>query len=92
MLAESRCCFKVVKYVIFLKNESNWFYEVACVGLGSWGCFKLVLEFEQISFFCSGVSRLGGPWNATYLKFDRFMIEQGYSRCHSDHCVYFKSL
>jgi hypothetical protein len=27
-----------------------------------------------------------------YLKFDRFMIEQGYSRCHSDHCVYFKKL
>jgi hypothetical protein len=26
-----------------------------------------------------------------YLNFDRFMIEQGYSRCHSDHCVYFKS-
>jgi hypothetical protein len=24
-----------------------------------------------------------------YLKFDRFMIEQGYSRCHYDHCVYF---
>jgi hypothetical protein len=27
-----------------------------------------------------------------HLKFDRFMIEQGYSRCHSDHCVYFKRL
>jgi hypothetical protein len=27
-----------------------------------------------------------------YLKFDRFMKEQGYSRCHSDHCVYFKRL
>jgi hypothetical protein len=27
-----------------------------------------------------------------YLKFDGFMIEQGYSRCHSDHCVYFKRL
>jgi hypothetical protein len=27
-----------------------------------------------------------------YLKFDRFMIEQGYSRCHSNHCVYFKRL
>jgi hypothetical protein len=26
------------------------------------------------------------------LKFDRFMIEQGYSRCHSNHCVYFKRL
>jgi hypothetical protein len=25
-----------------------------------------------------------------YLKFDRFMTEQGYSRCHSDHFVYFK--
>jgi hypothetical protein len=24
-----------------------------------------------------------------YLKFDRFMTEHGYSRCHSNHCVYF---
>jgi hypothetical protein len=27
-----------------------------------------------------------------YLKFDRFMTEQGYSRCHSDHYVYFKRI
>jgi len=27
-----------------------------------------------------------------YLKFDRFMKEQGYSTCHSDHCIYFKRL
>jgi hypothetical protein len=27
-----------------------------------------------------------------YMKFDRFMTEQGYSRCHFDHCVYFKRL
>jgi hypothetical protein len=27
-----------------------------------------------------------------YLKFERFMTEQGYSRCHSDHCVYFKRI
>ena len=27
-----------------------------------------------------------------YLKFDTFMIEQGYDRCHFDHCVYFKRL
>jgi hypothetical protein len=26
------------------------------------------------------------------LKFDRFMIEQGYSRFHYDHCVYFKRI
>ena len=25
-----------------------------------------------------------------YLKFDRFMSEQGYTRCHSNHCVYLK--
>jgi len=25
-----------------------------------------------------------------YLKFDRFMFEQGYTRCHSDHCFYLK--
>jgi hypothetical protein len=27
-----------------------------------------------------------------YLNFDRFMTEQGYSRCHSDHCVCFKRI
>jgi hypothetical protein len=27
-----------------------------------------------------------------YLTFDRFMTEQGYSRCHFDHCVYFKRI
>jgi hypothetical protein len=27
-----------------------------------------------------------------YLKFDRFMRKQGYSRCHSNHYVYFKRL
>ena len=26
----------------------------------------------------------------SYLKFDNFMSEQGYTRCHSDHCVYLK--
>ena len=32
---------------------------------------------------------LEAPWK-WYLKFDRFMHEHGYSRCHSDHCIYFK--
>jgi len=27
---------------------------------------------------------------AVYLKFDKFMSEQGYTRCHYDHCVYLK--
>ena len=27
-----------------------------------------------------------------YLKFDKFMAVQSYSRCHYDHCVYFKRL
>ena len=31
------------------------------------------------------------PWQ-WYLKFDKFMTEQGYSRCHSNHYVYFKRL
>lgn len=26
-----------------------------------------------------------------YLKFDKFMSEQGYTRCHFDHCVYLKN-
>jgi hypothetical protein len=33
-----------------------------------------------------GIKQSPKQW---YLKFDRFMTEQGYSRCHSDHCVYF---
>ena len=27
-----------------------------------------------------------------YLKFGSFMHEHGYSRCHLDHCIYFKRL
>ena len=37
----------------------------------------------------NGLKQVLRQW---YLKFDRFIIEQGYSRCHSDHCVYFKRL
>jgi hypothetical protein len=36
-----------------------------------------------------GLKKAPRQW---YLKFDRFMTEQGYSRCHSNHCVYFKRL
>jgi hypothetical protein len=36
-----------------------------------------------------GIKKAPKKW---YLMFDRFMIEQGYSRCHSDHYVYFKNL
>jgi hypothetical protein len=36
-----------------------------------------------------GLNKAPRKW---YCKFDRFMAEQGYSRCHSDHCVYFKKL
>ena len=31
------------------------------------------------------------PWQ-WYLKFDGFMHEHGNSRCHSNHCIYFKRL
>jgi hypothetical protein len=27
-----------------------------------------------------------------YLKFDKFMTKHSYSRCHYDHCVYFKNI
>jgi hypothetical protein len=36
-----------------------------------------------------GLKKAPRKW---YLKFDRFMKEQGYIRCHFDHCVYFKKL
>jgi hypothetical protein len=36
-----------------------------------------------------GLKKAPRQW---YLKFDMFMIEKGYSRCHFDHCVYFKRL
>jgi hypothetical protein len=44
---------------------------------------------------CRLKKSLYGPKQAPrkwYLKFDRFMTEHGYSRCHFDHCVYFKRL
>jgi hypothetical protein len=36
-----------------------------------------------------GLKQASRQW---YLKFDRFMTEQCYNRCHSDHCIYFKKL
>jgi hypothetical protein len=36
-----------------------------------------------------GINQAPRKW---YLKFDMFMTEQGYSRCHFDHYVYFKRI
>jgi hypothetical protein len=36
-----------------------------------------------------GLNQAPRQW---YIKFDIFMAEQGYNRCNSDHCVYFKRL
>jgi hypothetical protein len=36
-----------------------------------------------------GLNQAPRKW---YLMFDKFMIEQGYSRCHSNHCVYSKTI
>jgi hypothetical protein len=47
---------------------------------------NLVCRLKKILYGLKQAPRL---W---YLNFDRFMTEQVYSRCHSDHCVYFKKL
>jgi hypothetical protein len=47
---------------------------------------NLVCRLEKSLYFLKKDLR---QW---YMKFDKFMIEQGYSRCHSDHYVYFKNL
>jgi hypothetical protein len=47
---------------------------------------KLVCRLKKSLY---GLKQAPRQW---YLKFDRFMTEQGYSKCHSDHCVYFKNL
>jgi hypothetical protein len=36
-----------------------------------------------------GLNKAPRQW---YLNFDKFITKQGYSRCHSDHCVYFKRI
>jgi hypothetical protein len=36
-----------------------------------------------------GIKKAPRQW---YLKFERFMTEQGYSRCHFDHYFYFKRI
>jgi hypothetical protein len=46
----------------------------------------LVCRLNKILY---GLKKAPRQW---YLKFGRFMTEQGYSRYHYDHCVYFKSL
>jgi len=45
---------------------------------------KLVCKLKKSLY---GLKQAPRQW---YLKFDRFMYEQGYTRCHSDHCVYLK--
>ena len=45
---------------------------------------KLVYRLKKILY---GLKQEPQQW---YLKFDRFMHEHEYSRCHSNHCVYFK--
>ena len=47
---------------------------------------KLMCKLKK---FLYGLKQAPRKW---YLKFDRFMAEQGYIRCHSDHYVYFKRL
>jgi hypothetical protein len=47
---------------------------------------NLVCMLKKILY---GLKKAPRKWS---LKFDRFMTEQGYSRCHSDHCVYFKRI
>jgi hypothetical protein len=47
---------------------------------------NLVCRLNKILY---GLNQAPSHW---YLKFGRFMIEHGYSRCDSDHCVYFKRL
>ena len=44
------------------------------------------------NLICRSKKRLYGIKQAPrkwYLKFDRFITEQGYSRCHYNHCFYF---
>ena len=45
---------------------------------------KLVCRLKKSLY---GLKQAPRQW---YLKFDRFMSEQGYTRCHFDHCTYFK--
>jgi hypothetical protein len=47
---------------------------------------NLVCRLKKILY---GLNQAPRKW---YLKFDRFMTEHGYSRCHSNHCVYFKRI
>ena len=45
---------------------------------------KLVCRLKKSLY---GLKQAPRQW---YLKFDKFMSEQGYTRCHCDHCVYLK--
>ena len=45
---------------------------------------KLVCRLKKSLY---GLKQAPRQW---YLKFDKFMSEQGYTRFHSDHCIYLK--
>ena len=73
------------------KNISPWGFggrDLYAAATGVWGQregeFGLQVEEEL-----HALNQAPRQW---YLKFDKFMIEQGYVRCHSNHCVYFKRL
>ena len=48
------------------------------------GMEKLVCRLKKSLY---GLKQAPRQW---YLKFDSFMSEQGYTTCHSNHCVYLK--
>jgi hypothetical protein len=55
-------------------------------GYGVKGKENLVCRLKKSLY---GLNQAPRKW---YFKFDMFMTVQGYSRCHFDHCVFFKRL
>ena len=75
-----------VKTTFFHGNLDEEIYMAQPHGFAVKGKENLVCKLNKSLY---GLKQEARQW---YLKFDSFMHEHGYSRCHSDHCVYFKRL
>ena len=75
-----------VKTTFLLGDLDEEIYMAQPQGFEVKGKENLVCKLKKILY---GLTQAPQQW---YLKFDRFMQEHGYNRCHSDYCIYFKRL
>ena len=75
-----------VKTTFLHGNLEKEIYMHQPKGCEAKGKEKMVCRLKKSLY---GLKQAPGQW---YLKFDRFMLDHGFTRCNSNHCVYTKQL